>query len=96
MMNNTISAINYDFITLHKLGVGCILVRYSDIILIEPTHQEYSRLDFSFGDHIIVEEGPFKILQLIKNAEYMKALEEAQIVDQVSNASDKTNERKNK
>ena len=67
-----------DFIYLHKLGVGRILVRYSEIILIEPTHQEYSRLDFSFGDHIIVEEGPLDILRLIKSAEDMKALEESQ------------------
>ena len=69
---------NYDFITLHKLGVGRVLVRYSEIILIEPTHQEYSRLDFSFGDHIIVEEGPLDILRLIKNAEDAKALEESE------------------
>lgn len=87
---------NYDFIALHKLGVGRVLVRYSDIILIEPTHQEYSRLDFSFGDHIIVEEGPLDILKLIKNAEYMKALEEAQTAEEVSKISDKSNERKDK
>lgn len=80
---------NYDFITLHKLGVGRVLVRYSDIILIEPTHQEYTRLDFSFGDHIIVEEGPLDILQLINNAEAAKALQEAQ----QSEDSSKKNER---
>jgi len=67
---------NYDFITLSKLGVGRVLVRYSDIILIEPTHQEYSRLDLSFGDHIIVEEGPIDILRLIAVAEDLKAKQE--------------------
>lgn len=67
---------SYDFIVVHKLGVGPVLLRYSEIILIEPTHQEYSRIDLSFGEHIIVEEGPIDILKLIKNAELLKASEE--------------------
>lgn len=67
---------SYDFITVHKLGVGRVLLRYSEIILIEPTHQEYSRIDLSFGEHIIVEEGPIDILKLIKNAELLKAAAE--------------------
>lgn len=68
---------SYDFISLHKLGVGHVLLRYSEIILMEPTHNEYTRLDLSFGEHIIVEEGPFDIIKLIKNAELLAAAAEA-------------------
>jgi hypothetical protein len=67
---------SYDFISLHKLGVGLVLLRYSEIILMEPTHNQYTRLDLSFGEHIIVEEGPVDILRLIKNAELLAAAEE--------------------
>lgn len=62
---------SYDFISLHKLGVGPILVRYSEIVLMEPTYKECTRLDLSFGEHIIVEEGPLCILRLIRNAELL-------------------------
>lgn len=67
---------SYDFINVHKLGVGRVLLRYSEIVLIEPTHQEFTRIDMAFGEHIIVEEGPLDILKLIKNAELMAAAEE--------------------
>ena len=67
---------NYEFIPLHKLGVGKVLLRYSEIVLIEPTRNEYTRIDLSFGDHIIVEEGPVEIFRLIKNAELLAAAEE--------------------
>ena len=67
---------NYEFIPLHKLGVGKVLLRYSEIVLIEPTRNEYTRIDLSFGDYIIVEEGPVEIFRLIKNAELLAAAEE--------------------
>ena len=60
-----------DFIGLCKLGVGPVLVRHSDIILMEPTPTGCTRLDLSYGDHLIVEEDLFCILQKIKSAKLL-------------------------
>lgn len=57
-----------EFIALFKLGVGPVMVRYGDIILMEPTPCGYTRIDLSYGDHLIVEEDIFCILRKIKNA----------------------------
>lgn len=57
-----------EFITLYKLGVGCIVVRYSDIITMELTPLGYTRLEFGYGEHLIVEEDIFCILRKIKAA----------------------------
>ncbi len=58
-----------DFITLCKLGVGPVYVRYSDIITIELTPCNFTRIEFGYGEHLIVEESPFQIIKLIKLAE---------------------------
>lgn len=70
---------NFDFIPLCKLGVGTVLVRHSDIITMELTPCGYTRIEFGYGEHLIVEEGPVKILCLIQNLEDQRAqLEELQ------------------
>jgi hypothetical protein len=72
-----------DFISLNKLGVGPILVRYSDIITMEITPLGFTRIEFSYGEHLIVEEEPYHILKIIKEA---KLLSE---IDSVSESTDK-------
>lgn len=61
-----------DFITLCKLGVGSVLIRHSEIIAMEPTPCDYTRISLSNGEHLIVEEGPIKILRLIENLKKSK------------------------
>lgn len=63
---------NYDFVTLWKLGVGPVLVRYDDIITMELTPCGFTRIEFGYGEHLIVEELPIQIFKKIK------ALEELQ------------------
>ena len=58
----------FEFITLYKLGVGPVLVRYDDIILIEPTPTNHTRIELSYGDYIIVVEDFICILQRINAA----------------------------
>ena len=70
---------NFDFIPLCKLGVGTILVRHSDIITMELTPCGYTRIEFGYGEHLIVEERPIRILELIRELEDLKSqLEEQQ------------------
>lgn len=63
---------NFDFISLHKLGVGCVLVRHSEIVEMDPTTEGYTNILLSTGDKLIVEEGPIDILKIIKNLEDLK------------------------
>ena len=57
-----------EFISLYKLGVGFILVRYADIITMEVTPLGHTRLEFGYGEHLIVEEDVFCILTKIRAA----------------------------
>ncbi len=61
----------FEFISLFKLGVGPILVRYDDIILMEPTPTNNTRLELSYGSHIIVVEDFICILSRIKAAKLL-------------------------
>ena len=54
-----------EFIWLTKLGVGPVAVRYSDIITMELTTLCYTRIEFGYGEHLIVEELPSWILNQI-------------------------------
>jgi len=67
---------NFDFVSLHKVGVGCVLVRHSEIVELEPTHHEFTRIELSTGNYLIVEQGPIEILNLIDNLDRLKQLEE--------------------
>ena len=60
-----------EFILLCKIGVGPVLVRYSDIILIESTPANFTRLDLSYGNHIIVNEDIFCVSKKIKDAKLL-------------------------
>lgn len=64
---------NFDFITLCKLGVGPVIVRHSDIITMELTPLGYTRIEFGYGEHLIVEEPPFQILKMIRQLEELRA-----------------------
>lgn len=64
---------NCDFITLCKLGVGPIFVRHSDIITMELTPLGFTRIEFGYGEHLIVQESPFQILKMIKRLEELKS-----------------------
>lgn len=64
-----------EFITLSKLGVGPILVRYDDIMTMELTTMGYTRIEFGYGEHLIVEEEPFAILRIIKEAKLLSELD---------------------
>jgi len=57
-----------DFIPLCKLGVGPVLVRYDDIMTMELTPMGYTRIEFGYGEHLIVEEDIICILTKIKAA----------------------------
>ena len=72
---------NGDFIPLCKLGVGLILVRHSDIITLELTPHGYTRIEFGYGEHLIVEDSPLRIFELIKAAEELAAQEEKSTVE---------------
>lgn len=63
---------NTEFISLCKLGVGTVLIRHSEIISLEPTALGYTKITISTGEHLIVEDGPLKILQIINNLENLK------------------------
>lgn len=54
-----------EFIWLTKLGVGPVAVRYSDIITMELTPLCYTRIEFGYGEHLIVEELPAWIFNQI-------------------------------
>ena len=58
-----------EFICLCKLGVGSVIVRYSDIITMELTPMGYTRIEFGYGEHLIVEETPIQILNKIRAAQ---------------------------
>ena len=60
-----------EFITLCKLGVGPIVVRYADIITMEYTPLGFTRIEFGYGEHLIVEQTPVQVLALIRNAQYI-------------------------
>ena len=64
-----------EFITLSKLGVGPVLVRYDDIITMELTPMGCTRVEFGYGEHLIVEEEPFAILKIIKEAKLLSELD---------------------
>lgn len=66
---------NFDFISLQKLGVGCVLVRHSEIVEMDPTALGYTCITLSTGDKLIVEQGPLDILKLIKNLEELDSKE---------------------
>lgn len=71
---------NTDFITLWKLGVGPVIVRHSDIATMELTPCGFTRIEFGYGEHLIVEELPFQILAKIQAAEDI-----AQTIEEVKN-----------
>lgn len=64
-----------EFISLYKLGVGCILVRYEDIMTMEYTPLGYTRIEFGYGEHLIVEEDIFCIMKKIKAAKLLSEQE---------------------
>ncbi len=57
-----------DFITLYRVGVGPTLVRFSEIVTMEPTPVGCTRLELSTGSNIIVEEEAHGILKIIRHA----------------------------
>ena len=63
---------NFEFIPLCKLGVGTVLVRFSDIVTMELTPYGFTRIEFGYGKHLIVEESPLKIFELVKATEDLK------------------------
>lgn len=67
---------NFEFIPLCKLGVGTVLVRYSDIITMELTPYGYTRIEFGYGEHLIVEDTPLRIFELVRATEELKKEEE--------------------
>lgn len=67
---------NFDFITLCKLGVGPVIVRHSDIITMELTPLGFTRVEFGYGEHLIVEEPPYQILKMIRHLEELKTQSE--------------------
>ena len=58
-----------EFICLCKVGVGSIIVRHTDIITMELTPMDYTRIEFGYGEHLIVEETPIQILNKIRLAQ---------------------------
>lgn len=62
-----------DFIVLTEPGIGRILVRHSEITLIEPTAYCYSRIELSTGVRKIVEESPIAVIAKIKLATELDA-----------------------
>lgn len=58
-----------EFISLCKVGVGAVIVRHSDIVTMELTPLCYTRIEFGYGEHLIVEETPIQILNKIRAAQ---------------------------
>jgi hypothetical protein len=77
-----------EFISLFKLGVGPVLVRFDDIITMELTPLNYTRIEFGYGEHLIVEQTPHEILQIIRDAkllnEQISQKEEQNSVDRIN------------
>lgn len=70
---------NTDFITLWKLGVGPVVIRHSDIVTMELTPLGFTRIEFGYGEHLIVEELPVQILSRIQALEDLaKEIEEVE------------------
>lgn len=63
---------NFEFIPLCKLGVRTVLVRFSNIITMEITPYGFTRIEFAYGEHLIVEESPLRIFELVKATEELK------------------------
>jgi hypothetical protein len=61
--------LDIEFICLSKLGVGSVLVRHTDIITMELTPMGFTRIEFGYGEHLIVEETPIQILNKIRAAQ---------------------------
>lgn len=55
-----------EFICLFRLGVGPILVRYTDISVVEPTPLNSTRIDLAYGGHVIVAEDIACVLSKIQ------------------------------
>ena len=72
-----------EFISLTELGIGCILVRHAEIVVIEPTSYCFSKIILSNSYSKIVEESPICVLDKIKLAVEL----EAALVEQETNAS---------
>lgn len=62
-----------DFITLTEPGIGLILVRHTEILLIEPTAYCFSRIGLITGITKIVEESPICVINKIKLAQEIEA-----------------------
>lgn len=74
-----------DFISLTEPGVGPVLIRHSEIVLIEPTAYCYSRIQLSTGTILIVEESHICVINKIKlelELEAALAVQEARVADQ--------------
>lgn len=57
-----------EFITLYRIGVGPTLVRFSEIVTMEPTLTGCTRLELSTGRDLVVEEEAHGILKIIRHA----------------------------
>lgn len=64
---------NTEFITLWKLGVGPVLVRYEDIITMELTPCGFTRIEFGYGEHLIVEQTPIQIFEIVRKIEDLQS-----------------------
>jgi hypothetical protein len=64
-----------EFISLCRSGVGPTLVRFSEIVTMEPTAAGCTRLELSTGSYIIVEEEAYSILKIIRQAKELSASE---------------------
>lgn len=60
-----------EFICLFKLGVGPISIRFSEIIVLEPTLLNNTKIDLSTGNTIIVAEDVTCILTKIKTIQQL-------------------------
>lgn len=60
-----------DFITLTQAGVGPIVVRYGEIITMETTPVNCTRIELSYNESLIVEEPIFVVIERIKAAQFL-------------------------
>ena len=61
------------------MGVGPVVIRHSDIVTMELTPLGFTRIEFGYGEHLIVEELPVQILSRIQALEDLaKEIEEVE------------------
>lgn len=76
-----------DFITLTQAGVGPIVVRFSEIVTMESTPVNCTRIEFTYNESLIVEEDIFCVIGRIQAAKLLTE-QNAVLLDAISSQTE--------